>query len=582
MARRRMSFEAKRSGILRLLLYTDDNSSSPTTRSTMQCAKTCDSLQAQQGHVQLICCVVKVSSLGISHDALTTSVSNLTRFPGRIALLQTRDKQEGGGVLFVWLISSANSNGIEEELRAFTTSDKISELLRLCPPHLWYHGSNNASCPRPILITNKHQDQLLQLHTALIAAIVDIVERWWTDTDAGFPGRMPLEKQEEDLLLWLEGQRSDNDPPYKERLGSWRPDFLVEDDETGSENYRLTEINARFCFNGFMHQAYGQEALSTLGVGNNGTVHATDSALILKGLLDLFDNKVPLHLLKGEEPGIDIHMFIDFMNRYVGIRPRLISPADLRLIPDPENRGGYKLCCVMKESKLNGYASSPFVLQSGEQEPLEEIHQIGLELHQHELFALPMELLHQISLRCFNDMRTVLLVHDKRMLGIIKQEIPTLVARYVLTDAQGHALDEGIADTILPGSTDLEALIQLSKGAPKRRKQFLLKPVRGGKGAGIVFDDELTPAQWVASLERLRKAELVSGSPSYVVQRRVWPCLYDLILAASGERVKYPLIGTYHTVNGHLLGIGTWRSSPDRICAVSHGGAWICSVVREE
>ena len=53
------------------------------------------------------------------------------------------------------------------------------------------------------------------------------------------------------------------------------------------ENYRLTEINARFCFNGFMHQAYGQEALSALGVGTNGTVHATDSVKVCPGFLKI-------------------------------------------------------------------------------------------------------------------------------------------------------------------------------------------------------------------------------------------------------------------------------------------------------
>lgn len=49
----------------------------------------------------------------------------------------------------------------------------------------------------------------------------------------------------------------------------------------GIENYRITEINARFCFNGFMHQAYGQTALDALGVGSNGVTHATDSEEVI-------------------------------------------------------------------------------------------------------------------------------------------------------------------------------------------------------------------------------------------------------------------------------------------------------------
>ncbi|KAB8213677.1 hypothetical protein BDV33DRAFT_184269 [Aspergillus novoparasiticus] len=458
-----------------------------------------------------------------------------------------------------------------------------ASILGFCPEHLWYHGSNKASCPRPILVTAKHQEQLEQLHNALITAIVDIVKRWWTDLDARFPERMPLTQDEEDLLRWLEHQHSHNGVPYEARLGSWRPDFLVGDYSGGpsTETYRLTEINARFCFNGFMHQAYGQEGLSDLGVGRNGLVHATDSSKILNGLLSLFNPDRPLHLLKGEEPGIDIHMFIDFVYRHIGIKPRLITPADLRLIPDPQKKNGSKLCCLVKDQQDASLINESPLLLTSKGEVVEEVHQVGLELHQHELFGLSREMLREISLRCFNDLRTILLVHDKRMLGIIKQEIPTLVAREVLTHDQGEALERGIADSFIPGSSELNELIQTSVDSPELRKEYLLKPIRGGKGAGIIFGDEVGPDEWLSTLERLRNPHFVSGNTMYVVQRRIWPRLYEVILNSSGDRGNYPLIGTYHTTNGQLLGLGTWRSSPDRICAVSHGGGWICSVLDE-
>ena len=54
---------------------------------------------------------------------------------------------------------------------------------------------------------------------------------------------------------------------------------------------------------------------------------------------------------------------------------------------------------------------------------MEAIHQVGLELHQRELLAIETEMLQQINIRCFNDMRTILLVHDKQMLRIVKQEL---------------------------------------------------------------------------------------------------------------------------------------------------------------
>ncbi|THC96584.1 hypothetical protein EYZ11_003924 [Aspergillus tanneri] len=414
-------------------------------------------------------------------------------------------------------------------------------LLRFCPAHIYYKGSNEASCPRPILVTIQHLQQLERFHGALTAAISDIVERWWTDVDARFPERMPLEREEEDLLRWLQSQRSHNGVPYRDRLGSWRPDFMVEDrpkNEFGRsvEAFRLTEINARFCFNGFMHQAYGQEALSDLGVGRNGIIHATDSSKILGGLLSLFQPDRPLHLLKGDEPGIDIHMFVEFVHRHVGIKPRLITPDDLRLVPDAEIPGKYKLCCLVDHPQNTPAIDESSVLVTSEGEAVEEIHQVGLELHQRELFALSTEMRRQISLRCFNDMRTVLLVHDKRMLGIIQQEIPTLVARDVLSPEQGEALKRGIAHTIIPGSSELNELVQMSKDYPERKNEYLLKPIRGGKGAGIVFGDEISPSKWLSILEDLRNPQLVPGTPSFVIQRRIWPRLYDVVLKSSGEQ----------------------------------------------
>jgi hypothetical protein len=47
------------------------------------------------------------------------------------------------------------------------------------------------------------------------------------------------------------------------------------------ENFRITEINARFIFNGFMHEAYGQQALDDMDLGANGLVSATDANKVM-------------------------------------------------------------------------------------------------------------------------------------------------------------------------------------------------------------------------------------------------------------------------------------------------------------
>ena len=54
----------------------------------------------------------------------------------------------------------------------------------------------------------------------------------------------------------MDGQTEALIPKYRTRQGSWRPDFLLEN----NENYRVCEINARFSFNGFLHTAFCQQA----------------------------------------------------------------------------------------------------------------------------------------------------------------------------------------------------------------------------------------------------------------------------------------------------------------------------------
>lgn len=211
-------------------------------------------------------------------------------------------------------------------------------------------------------------------------------------------------------------------------------------------------------------------------------------------------------------------------------------------------------------------------------ETLEQVHQLGLELHQRELLAMSFEMLQQVSLRCFNDMRTILLVHDKRMLGLVREELDSLVARNVLTPAQATSLDRGLVPTLIPGSRSLNQFIEKCNQDDSLKDQYLLKPIRSGKGAGILFGDEVASADWTSLLNRMQEPELDRNGPTYVVQNRIEQKTYEVLLREEDGVQKYPLIGTFHVVHGTLLGLGLWRSGPGRICALSRGGAWMCSV----
>lgn len=287
------------------------------------------------------------------------------------------------------------------------------------------------------------------------------------------------------------------------------------------------------------------------------------------GLNSLYNPSLPLHFCKGEESGYDIHLYRHYA-KSLGIQVRLIDPADLRLFESPMSPGGYKLYCLAQENAAGTVANE-------NDETLEEIHQIGLELHQRELARMTPQMLQQLSLRCFNDMRTILLVHDKRLLGILIQELDNLVTRNVLTPEQATILHRGIVPTIIPGSSQLSHFIAGCRTS-SLQDAYILKPIRSGKGAGILFGDQLGRGEWLSKLKAMRDPHLQLGKTSYVIQRRIEHSLYEVLLSESDGLQRYPLIGTFMMIHGKLLGLGLWRSGPGRICALSLGGGWICSV----
>ncbi|KAJ6001300.1 hypothetical protein N7522_006527 [Penicillium canescens] len=456
-------------------------------------------------------------------------------------------------------------------------------LVKVCPADTWTGNCHLSNCPYPILINNKHQIQLEDLNKVLVKAITDIVSRWWIDATAKFPERMPLQPMEEKLLRWLEAQNIDSMRPFTKFCGSWRPDFLIEK-QTGlankeAEAFRICEINARFCWNGYMMSALGQKALLDMGICRNGIVGGTDPRKIIDGLQQLYNPEIPLYLLKGDEHGYDIHLYTHYARNVLGQHIRFITPDDLILIPCNQSSHGYKLCCVADPQSLVDGAGVT-LLRNEAGEIVEEIHQVGLELHQREILGLSYEMLQQLSLRCFNDMRTLLLVHDKRMLGIVLEELDSLMARKVLLPTEASLLKKGICHTILPGSTKMARFIEMCRLQPSFKDDYILKPVRGGKGEGIIFGDNVTYESWMSRLEELTSPYLSPNGSTNVVQRNIRQAKYDVLLREHVGIQSLPLVGTYHSVHGEFLGIGVWRSSPGPICAISHGGAWMCSMIQ--
>lgn len=203
-----------------------------------------------------------------------------------------------------------------------------------------------------------------------------------------------------------------------------------------------------------------------------------------------------------------------------------------------------------------------------------EIFQVALELHQDELLALSEDVLWELALRVrINDFRTIMLVHDKRMLAVVLEELENLVQGDILSDPDAALLAGSIAETYLPRTPGYQKAIESD-----RQEEWLFKPAGSGKGAGIVFRHDVPEEQWQ---EMLRTA-----TPSHVLQRSVHHQNFDLRMPSAGRdsiiQVPWSLVGTFFMVDGYFGGMGPWRSSTSKICALSLGGSWMVGVSDRE
>lgn len=185
-------------------------------------------------------------------------------------------------------IDRINTVDYEESLERFR-----QRLSKPCP--VWPHNAHRAASPFPLLISRELHDHQQKFSNILIRAVTSIIERWWTDTSARFPERMPLLPNQETLLQvwlslifceippplltsikWIDGPGADIVPSFSDKRGAWRTDILFPNcgfsnininNSSSSSPLSLTpppqicEINARFAFNGFFLCAFGSMAL---------------------------------------------------------------------------------------------------------------------------------------------------------------------------------------------------------------------------------------------------------------------------------------------------------------------------------
>ena len=224
---------------------------------------------------------------------------------------------------------------------------------------------------------------------------------------------------------------------------------------------------------------------------------------------------------------------------------------------------------ILKPSELI-FDSESQSLKCKDENGLEtEIKQFILELHQDEILSLPKNILKTIvkSTKYFNDLRTIFIAHDKRLLTILSRD--DILADY-LSPYYHEIVKKHRIYSVLPNDTLMKAN-DLHDDVIKSKNNWLLKPCLLGKGKGIVFGKDCSDEQWL----NLCKSSLNENKNEFILQKYIQQELFNYIQAneLSFENKYQNVVGTLLCFNEIIFARKEWHKSIVKECRF-HESQW--------
>jgi len=343
----------------------------------------------------------------------------------------------------------------------------------------------------PLLLTREQNDNMAFIQECLLECINHLA------SDAGkYRKLMPLSDRVMEILAIC--QRF----PY--RPGTYRTDFVVTDEG----RVKIIEITARFALNGFVRS----------GIVNGfaerwATERGIETQSQYPGFFRELENYVgggnEILLLKNDSSNEGRYLITLF--GAAGYRVDVLDLGDLPRNPDR-------------------LASSTCVAQ----------------LSHDELFALPDEVIEaMMEGNLLNDLRTVLLVHDKRFFALLWDDA---FRDNALGPAKSRAFKEFVTPTFTPvAHPDLWAQL------PQSEEEWIVKPTALGMGLGITARPAVTETKWLDALASYDLQAIVFQP--YLTQRRFSG------MVGSEVRTNDYVTGTLLFFQGGYFGPGMFRAS---------------------
>lgn len=286
-------------------------------------------------------------------------------------------------------------------------------------------------------------------------------------------------------------------------MGSLRPDFLI--DEQG--NFKINEINARFAFNGYMISRLMNESLDMDGL--------SVSSLKMDTLGAFRRISGNTSVIKGREPDWGISIYSEALSN-LGYSSDFVKPEELT--PDG----------ILK---ARGKKLESIVIELQQDEILNTFNKDivrALQNHPH-----------------LNDLRTILIAHDKRMLDALYK--PEIMLKYI-TPKQYQIIKPHLIETYAINKPE-----DMRKETLKDKKNWVLKHAKKGKCLQVYIGSELDDKEWSSACEEAKKGP-------FIAQKKIEQKKITIYTPHLGE---YPveLFGMLMGVDGKFISQGAYRGT---------------------
>jgi hypothetical protein len=360
-----------------------------------------------------------------------------------------------------------------------------------------YYGAFTYNTP--VMLTVDQSDNMVFIQEYLHDCILHFVSNVDTYTDL-----MPLNARTREILSICDR--------YPYRPGTYRTDFVV----TADGGVKIIEITARFALNGFIRSGI-VNGFAERWASDHQIETQSLYPSFFQALEDYFEGREEIILLKNDS-FTEGKYLIDLF----GDAGRPLEILDLEDIPRHADRLSSSNC-------------------------------IG-QLSHDELFALPNEVLESLMHgNLLNDLRTVLLVHDKRFFCLLWDEA---FRENALGSVRSKAFKEFLTPTYTPAAHP-----ELWAKLPARTEQWIVKPTALGMGLGITASTTVNDADWLGVLEACDPVATVFQP--YLFQRR-----FSGMVGDETRRDDY-FTGTLLFFQGGYYGPGLFRASSHPVTNVA-------------